>query len=298
MKILGKPESSSDVINKHHKMLIIGMGWLGQHAKKYFLEADCYSPSLGLVDKDRNKTEMSNWEVAIVGVPTPMSDDGSCDTSYVENVVENWHNKVKLFIIRSTVKPGTIDSFQEKYPDNLFVMQAEFLGETLGHPMVEADRNTFVILGGKEEATRLASQVWMRVLHSNSHIHQVSGKTAELGKYMENCFLATKVTFVNDFRRLAEAMDVDFLKLREIWLADPRVGRSHTFAYKENPGFSGSCLPKDLLAISHHARYTVKQPLELVESLLRINEKMRKDIKGKVKLMPVIKKYADKIRGL
>jgi UDPglucose 6-dehydrogenase len=65
---------------------------------------------------------------------------------------------------------------------------------------------------------------------------------------MENTFLATKVAFVGQFYRLAEALGVDFHVLREVWLADSRIGRSHS-AVLGSPGFAGVCLPKDLAAI-------------------------------------------------
>ena len=66
--------------------------------------------------------------------------------------------------------------------------------------------------------------------------------------YMENCYLATKVVFCNEFYDFAKKVGVDYNKLRETWLLDPRIGRSHTFVYDDNRGFGGSCLPKDTSA--------------------------------------------------
>lgn len=303
MKKLGTPESHSDVINKHPSTLLIGYGWVGQFVHKYFTEADFYTPNTGLRYKDSNEipkavADERHWDIAFIGVPSPMQADGSCDLSYLESAVEQWHEKVKTFIIRSTITPGTTDRLQKKYPGNFFVMQPEYVGETLGHPLTEVTRDTFVILGGQPVATATAAEAWQRVLHPNSRIYQVSGKTAELCKYMENCFLATKVIFVNDFQRLADQMGVDFNQLREVWLADPRIGRSHSFAYRENPGFSGKCLPKDLNSIVNYARYVMNRPLELIESLLSINENMRKrpGVNTNEKIMPESDKHADTIR--
>ena len=215
-----------------------------------------------------------------------MLDDGSCDVSFVDAVVCRWHAKVKLFIIRSTVTPGTIERLEKEHPNNMFVMQPEYVGETLGHPLIEVNRQTFIILGGKKEATQKAAEAWARVLHSGSTIRQTTALTAEFCKYMENCFLATKVLFVNDWARLCRKAGVDYLELREAWLDDPRIGRSHTFAYEDNPGFSGKCLPKDLNAIAHYARNVAGQPLELIEAVLEINAKMRENIKGEIPLLP------------
>lgn len=78
---------------------------------------------------------------------------------------------------------------------------------------------------------------------------QTDSTTAELVKYMENCWLATKVTFCNEFFDIANTFGVDYNELRELWLLDGRVGESHTIVYEENRGFGGKCLPKDTEAL-------------------------------------------------
>lgn len=295
-KILGKPSSHSDVLNKHLKTLLIGYGWVGQQCHKYFPESHWYTPNEGLhTPADAYigsqsfldfEVDPQYYEVAFISVPSPMKADGSCDVSYVDDVVRQWHRFVKLFIVRSTVTPGTIDKLQKQYPENLFVMQPEYVGETLAHPHLDVNRSTFIILGGTPEATELAAHAWSLVLHANSHIRQITGLAGELCKYMENAFLGTKVIFVNEFRQLAESMGVDYNQLREAWLDDDRVGRSHSFAYKANPGFSGKCLPKDINSIVNYARTTAKQPLKLMEAVLNINAEMREDVPTTEKLMP------------
>ena len=66
---------------------------------------------------------------------------------------------------------------------------------------------------------------------------------------MENAFLAVKVSFCNEFYDIAAAYGIDYDQLREIWLMDPRINRSHTFVYDDHRGYGGSCLPKDMFAI-------------------------------------------------
>lgn len=292
---LGVPQSHSDVINEHPSTLLIGYGWVGQFVHKYFTKADYYSPSLGLRDSEGNELVMGEdrkhsirfrWNIAFISTPSPMNEDGSCDTSYVKDAVKKWVLNVDTFVIRSTVTPGTIDSLRKEYPLAKFVMQPEYVGETLGHPLVEPNRDPFIILGGTPEATAIVAKAWELVLHANCRIRQITALEAELCKYMENCFLATKVIFVNEFAGLCEAMGVNYSTLREAWLDDPRIGRSHTLVYKNNPGFSGKCLPKDLNSIVNYSRYKAKKPLKLIEAVLKINAEMRKDADNTVPLLP------------
>jgi UDP-glucose 6-dehydrogenase len=65
--------------------------------------------------------------------------------------------------------------------------------------------------------------------------------------------LALKVTFCNEFFDVAGAYGIDYNELREVWLEDPRIGRSHTFVYEDKRGYGGKCLPKDVSALIESA---------------------------------------------
>ncbi len=85
-------------------------------------------------------------------------------------------------------------------------------------------------------------------------IQLTTPEAAELCKYMENAFLAMKVTFCNEFYEIATRLGVDYDELRELWLLDPRIGKSHTFVFPDKRGYGGRCLPKDMRAIEAVAR--------------------------------------------
>src|SRR5574340_32419 len=191
MKELGKPEPHSDVVYKQPKTLLIGYGWVGQFVGKYFTEAG-WTDETGVLRLVKDNSEIINekevFDLAFVGVPTPMNPDGSCDISIVESAVAEWHERVKLFNIRSTVHPGTTDYLAEKYGVDI-VFQPEYVGETVGHPGVEPRRDQFIIVGGKPEATSKAIEYWSKVLNANATYYQLSALEAEIVKYMENSFL-------------------------------------------------------------------------------------------------------------
>jgi UDPglucose 6-dehydrogenase len=129
-------------------------------------------------------------------------------------------------------------------------------------------------LGGHRRDTSRVADLYKGVFNADLAIHQTDWRTAELTKYMENCFLALKVTFCNEFYEIANAFGVDYNELRELWLLDPRVGRSHTFVLPDDRGFGGKCLPKDVAALIRAAEKAGADPT-LMRATLRANDLMR-----------------------
>ncbi len=155
----------------------------------------------------------------------------------------------EVVLIRSTVPVGTTDRLREATGKRL-VFQPEYgPAETPDHPFNDLRKIRWAILGGEREDTRRAAELYKSVFNADFVIQQTDARTAELTKYMENCFLALKVVFCNEFFDIAGAMGIDYNELRELWLLDPRIGRTHTFVLEDNRGFGGRCLPKDLDAM-------------------------------------------------
>ncbi len=215
-----------------------------------------------------NKSAINTCDVVFICVPTPMAEDGRCDTSIVEETVA-WV-QAPLIIIRSTVAPGTTDRLREKYKRHL-VFQPEYLGETAAHVFGDMAEREFIVLGGLPEDVSRAADFYKHYYNSYVRFYFGDALTAELCKYMENAFYAVKVTFVNEWYDIAKAHGVDFNLLRELWLADTRISRDHTFVYPDQRGFSGKCLPKDCNAIVHSCRQRDYEP-RLLAQVLRINE--------------------------
>lgn len=193
-----------------------------------------------------SKEAINGCDAVFVCVPTPMQDDGSCNTSIVEEVV-SWV-EAPLLILRSTVAPGTTDRLRAKYGKSI-VFQPEYLGETTAHVFGDMAEREFVVLGGTTADVSAAADFYKSYYNAYVRFYFCDAMTAEVAKYMENAFYAVKVTFVNEFYDIARVHGVDFNQLREIWLADPRISRDHTFVYPEARGFAGKCLPKDCSAI-------------------------------------------------
>jgi len=258
----------SEPIMKQPSVAIVGFGAVGQGLQQLFPDAVVYDPPKGIGDRE----EVNACTFAMVSVPTPSRPDGSADVSIVEEAV-GWITS-DVIVLRSTVPVGTTDRLRRE-SGKAIVFQPEYgPASTPEHPFNDPRKIRWVILGGERRDTISVADLYKTTFNSDIQIYQTDARTAELSKYMENCFLALKVTFCNEFYDLAELFGVDYNELRELWLLDPRVGRSHTFVFPENRGFGGECLPKDLAAIVEAAHREGHEPT-LLEEVLSTNRRMR-----------------------
>lgn len=225
------------------KVGIVGAGAVGTAMAKLFPEAVLYDEPKAVGSRE----SINACDIAFVCVPTPEQHDGSCDTSIVRAVVA-WIT-TPVIVIRSTVSVGTTRRLAAEFGKRI-VFQPEYgPAETPDHPFNDLRKIRWIILGGEPQDRAVAIRAWQDVYGADIQIMQTTAETAELCKYMENAFLALKVTFCNEFYELAQRFGVDYSELREAWTLDPRIGRSHTFVLPDSRGFGGRCLPKDLAAI-------------------------------------------------
>lgn len=224
------------------KIGIIGIGHVGGTMSKLFRDAVLYDPYKNLGTQE----EINECDISFICVPTPQADNGSCDTHIVQDIL-NWIN-TPVIVIRSTVPVGFTD-YQCKKLNKQIIFQPEYYGETVNHRFSDPYNRSWITLGGNTAACEIAAKAYKTVFTSELIINITDACTAELAKYMENAFYATKVTFCNQFYELAKSLNVSYDKLRETWLLDPRINRDHTFVYDDNRGYGGSCLPKDMAAI-------------------------------------------------
>lgn len=250
---------------------IVGYGVVGKAMNALLPEAVVYDTAPG---HPSDRSAVNNCDIAFVCVPTPARLTGQCDISVVVESVA-WL-ETPLIVLRSTVLPGTTNNLMAESGKHI-VFQPEYLGETVGHPYSDPKGRQFVVLGGDPADCSQVADFYMSVYNSTVRFHFTDSTTAELAKYMENAFFAAKILFCTEFRRITEAMGIQYPRLREIWLADSRISPDHTFAFPSDLGFAGKCLPKDLLAIIDFARQLGCDPT-LLQAIHDINEKYRADV--------------------
>jgi UDPglucose 6-dehydrogenase len=258
-------------------ILIVGYGVVGNNMRKLL---EPHVEKIFIHDPAKGYTHTDPVDIAFVCVPTDRLEDGSADTSIVEKVCEEI--KANVIVIKSTVPPGTIDRiFDTREKEDgapYLVFSPEYFG---GTQHANAVNNDFVILGETVARTRkglngteIVAELYKHVFDGRGRIIKTDWKTAELVKYMENAFFAAKVAFVNEFSLYAEHIGVDRDELRELWLLDDRIGRSHTFSYRDAPFYDSHCLNKDIPAIIAQAKKD-GGGLPLLTEIDRLNGIMR-----------------------
>jgi UDPglucose 6-dehydrogenase len=235
-----------------YKIGICGYGFVGKAIGEMFGDwlTDIYDPN-GYPEENF----FENVDLEIICVPTQMNEDGSCDTSLVEEKVRE--SKAPLILIKSTVTPGTTDRLIKETGKHI-VFSPEFIGEGVYFtpPWMYPDpinpiSHGFMIMGGSNEDCEKVANIFVSRMGPHTKFTFLKPKEAEVVKYWVNVWGAMKVTFCNVMYDCLKALGVDYYRTREGWIADSRVEKMHTAVFEKARGFSGKCFPKDLRAFIH-----------------------------------------------
>ena len=263
---------------KKPKIGIIGFGFVGKAVVHgFYLHSD-----LKIYDKfqdglDTLEETINNSDFIFICVPTPMSDDGSQDLSIVYGVmhdIERIAKSSKTIILKSTAVPGTTRSIAERYPKHHIIFNPEFLTER--QAKLDFINTARIILGGNNPEALDAVETMYRARFSHTPIFKTSWESAELVKYMNNCFFALKISFLNEFYDVASLLNVPFDELKSMWLADQRIGNSHNEVpgHDGDRGYGGKCFVKDINALIQWARKR-GMTLDTLRAAEKVNRRVR-----------------------
>ena len=255
------------------KVGVIGCGFVGE------AQAFAFSPisNVKVYDIDKRKCTNSLEETLkckfiFVCVPTPMKKNGEQDTSFIEDVFKKAVSG-PIYIIKSTVLPGTTNNLIKKYKKLNIIFSPEFLTErTAKLDMITQAR---IILGGKKDLTTKCKKLFEERF-MNKTIIETDSTTAEFIKYMNNTFFASKVSIMNEFYRLAEKIGVDWNHALYGFVTDHRIGDSHLNVPGPDGkfGFGGACFPKDINAFISFAKQN-KINMNILEAAWKTNLEVR-----------------------
>lgn len=249
----------------HNKFVIgvVGFGFVGR-AIHYGFAQQC---DFRIYDIDDTISENTFEETAtdsdyiFVSVPTPMRSTGEFDSSIVDDVIDKLYkyvkNTEKIVIIKSTCLPGTTKGYQEKYPDAHIVFSPEFLTERSAKlDFINPSRIIFGIRQQEYNKMKWEMEKIHQLFHPrfpSQHLHFTDPTTAELVKYVSNCFFATKLSFFNEMKQVADKLGVSYQRLIKYVLMDGRIGNSHweVPGHDGMSGWGGKCFSKDLNALKY-----------------------------------------------
>lgn len=220
-------------------------------------------------------------DVSFVCVGTPSLRNGKLDLGHIEKVAAEIGQALKqkksehVFVLRSTVLPGTTESVvlpilertsgRRAGSDFTVCYNPEFMRE--GTAVADFLQPPYTILGSRDPS-HLAP---LRELYKSTpgKTYETSITVAEMVKYLSNAFHAVKVGFANEVGTLCKHLGVDAQHVTEIFTSDTRLNISPAYL---SPGFAfgGSCLPKDVRALTYKAK-ELDLKLPLLESLLPSN---------------------------
>ena len=233
------------------KVLIVGYGVVGHNLRREIAKGrnisvdvvDKYKPDCNTVTRGGVK-----YDIAFICVDTPKTAKTPCDCQEVANAIVE--NNAEVYVIKSTVLPGTSSGIREASGKRV-IFSPEYYGGTQHCNNFDFP---FTIAGGPQKDCRVLVQMLQNVYDARHQFRITDSTTAELVKYMENSYLATKVSFCNQFYLIAEQLGVDYEELRELFVLDERVNPAHTFVYRDKPYWESHCLDKDVPAIALTAK--------------------------------------------
>ena len=232
-------------------------------------------------------------DAIFLAVGTPPLPSGESDLSFLFSACDSISSKLNdgaIIVLKSTVPIGTghkVERFLRTKTNVQFsvINNPEFLKEGAAvSDFMSPDR---VIIGSSNiEAAKKIEELYEPFVRQTKRTLHMSNLSAEMTKYAANCFLATKISFINEIAKLCDLMGADIEQVRHGLATDPRIGSQFLYS---GPGYGGSCFPKDIRALIHTAQ---EQGLDLkiVKAADQVNvvqktymaDKILKHFKGQI----------------
>ena len=216
-----------------------------------------------------------------ITVGTPLNKLNEINLEFIKSVISSISKKLKYnktkptIIVKSTVVPGTLNFIKkllEKHKnkegtDFELLSNPEFLRE--GSAIKDTKNPHVVVVGGSNAKPRKKLiNFYKKIYPKNQSYFETDTTTAEMIKYANNAFLATKITFINSMANMCQKIpDTNVDDIAKVMGMDPRI--SHLFL-NAGPGFGGSCFPKDLQALITYSKNIGYSP-KLLETVQNCN---------------------------
>lgn len=229
-------------------------------------------------------------KVCFVCVDTPISEDGSANLSAVKKVAATLAQNMTEHLIvvnKSTVPIGTARMIAETIQDVLEKRQVDFDFDVVANPEFLKEGNAVidfmkpdrVIIGvDNSRVVPQMREIYSPFMLSHERLIIMDTRSAEMTKWASNAMLATRISFMNELAGMCEITGADINKVRKGMGADNRIGYSYLYA---GIGYGGSCLPKDISAMRHHAKSLGYDTL-LLDAVTHVNTTQKLVMSNKI----------------
>jgi UDPglucose 6-dehydrogenase len=222
---------------------------------------------------------ISGRQCVFVAVGTPQDDDGSADLSGIWSVIKTLApllDEETVVVIKSTVPVGTNAEAARRLRDLTgrdvdVASNPEFLKE--GAAIDDFTKPDRVVIGARRpEVAATLHELYKPFLRTEHPFLAMAPESAEMTKYIANCMLATKISFINEMANICGRVGADINEVRRGIGHDQRIGFSFLFP---GVGYGGSCFPKDVRALTSVAKANDIEP-ELLRSVDEVNERQKR----------------------
>lgn len=238
-------------------VLIIGYGIVGHNLHEELKNLNPYI--FDKYKKENNTKKDIKYDLAFICVDTPLTENYDLDIKEVKDAI--LENESEIYVIKSTCPLGTVEKLKQETGKRI-IFSPEYYGGTQHCNNFDFD---FTILGGDKKDCLEVQQILQKCYDGRHKFKIVEPKLAELAKFMENSYLAMKVSFCNSFYNVCKNNNLNYEELRELFILDPRVNPSHTFVYEETPYWDSHCLNKDVPHIAYN------QEMDLLKYIILFN---------------------------
>lgn len=253
-------------------IVIAGHGYVGGAVASVLGQTNLLSIS----DPKLNNNKVSDFLEAdgvILCLPTPEREDGSCDTSFLDEVLADCYDHIPI-LIKSTMSIEGYRVLKAKYPELQIAYSPEFL--TAENANKDFAEQKYYYLAGD----RLSFWIDLFKEALPFSFPKISSSVEELilVKYFRNSYLSVKVAYANQMYDVCESMGIPYENVREKFVEDPRIGSSHTVVPGPDGtrGFGGACFPKDTAAILYTANI-YDWNLSIINTSVEYNKKVRNE---------------------
>jgi UDPglucose 6-dehydrogenase len=233
---------------------------------------------------------VAHGSIQMIAVGTPPDEDGSADLKHVlsaARAIGRHMTDYKVIVDKSTVPVGTADRVRAAVAEELaargnttefsIVSNPEFLKE--GAAVEDFMRPDRIIIGTDDDRANFTMRaLYAPFVRNRDRLLQMDVRSAEFTKYAANAMLATRISFMNDLSRVAEALGADIELVRQGIGSDPRIGTHFLYA---GCGYGGSCFPKDVKALARTAS-DAGCPSALLTAVEAVNDSQKQILVNKI----------------